>query len=39
MSSEDGLRRSASFPPETVREIQRASDEGVYEVWEAISVL
>ncbi|MFL5336506.1 MAG: FMN-binding glutamate synthase family protein, partial [Geminicoccaceae bacterium] len=33
MSSEDGtLRRSASFPPETVQEIQRAADEGVYEI-------
>ena len=32
VSSEDGLRRSASFPPETVREIQRAADEGVYEI-------
>src|SRR5262249_36206880 len=26
------LRRSATFPPETVHEIQRAADEGVYEV-------
>ena len=33
MSSEDGtLRRSATFPPETVHEIQRAADEGVYEI-------
>jgi methylamine---glutamate N-methyltransferase subunit C len=26
------LRRSASFPPEVVHEIQRAADEGVYEI-------
>ena len=26
------LRRSATFPPETVHEIQRAADEGVYEI-------
>lgn len=29
---EGGLRRSATFPPEMVREIQRAADEGVYEI-------
>lgn len=33
MSSHEGpLRRSATFPPETVHEIQRAADEGVYEI-------
>lgn len=33
MSSDEGsLRRSATFPPETVHEIQRAADEGVYEI-------
>ena len=26
------LRPSATFPPETVHEIQRAADEGVYEI-------
>ena len=33
MSIDDGtMRRSATFPPETVHEIQRAADEGVYEI-------
>ena len=26
------LRRSASFPPETIHEIQRAAAEGIYEI-------
>ena len=32
MSEAGALRSSATFPPETVREIQRAADEGVYEI-------
>ena len=33
MSSDDrALRPSASFPPHVVHEIQRAADEGVYEI-------
>jgi methylamine---glutamate N-methyltransferase subunit C len=33
MSIDEGaIRRSATFPPETVHEIQRAADEGVYEI-------
>ena len=26
------VRRSAAFPPETIAEIQRAADEGIYDI-------